>query len=178
MAPMKTVVLGPPPAEVQALIERRRALGIDLFDEVWEGSYHVVPAPNAAHAYVDHLLVLLLDPYAKAAGLVGSGPFNLGEPDDFRVPDHGYHRGVPTGTWLPTAAVVVEILSPDDETYAKFPFYARHGVEEILVVDPSARRVTVWARVSDERYEEVDASALLRVTATDLSGAISWPAAQ
>lgn len=177
MRAMKTVVLGPPPAEVQALIDRRRAVGIDMFDEVWEGSYHVVPAPNATHAQLGHLLVLLLEPYAKAAGLVGTGPFNLGEPDDFRVPDQGYHRGAPTGTWISRAAVVVEILSPDDETYAKLPFYAGHGVDEILVVDPSARGVTVWARVSDERYEELGASALLQVSAAELSDAIAWPAA-
>lgn len=41
---MQTVVLGPQPAEIRALIERRHALGIDLFDEVWEGSYQVFGA--------------------------------------------------------------------------------------------------------------------------------------
>jgi Uma2 family endonuclease len=172
---VKTVVLGPQPAEVQALIERRRALGIDLFDEVWEGSYHVAPAPNAAHAYLDDVLAVLLHPYAAGAGLTGSGPFNLGGPRDFRVPDRGYHRGVPRGTWLDTAAVVVEIVSPDDETYEKFGFYARHRVDEILVVDPPSRTVSVWARTSDERYERVPASTLLRVEAADLVAAISWP---
>ncbi|MDQ6727027.1 MAG: Uma2 family endonuclease [Actinomycetota bacterium] len=131
---MKTVVLGPQP-EVQALIERRRALGTDLFDEVWEGIYHMAPAPNAAHAYLDDVLAVLLHPCAQAVGLVGTGPFNLGQPDDYRVPDRGYHRSRPTGTWVPTAAVVVEIVSPDDETYAKFDFYARHAVDEILVAD-------------------------------------------
>jgi hypothetical protein len=32
---MKTVVLGPQPGELQALIERRKKRGIDLFDEVF-----------------------------------------------------------------------------------------------------------------------------------------------
>ena len=82
---MKTVVLGPQPEEVQTLIQRRRSLGIDTFDEVWEGSYHVAPAPNAAHAYLDDVLAVLLHSYALAAGLVGTGPFNLGEPADYRV---------------------------------------------------------------------------------------------
>ena len=34
---MRTVVLGPPPAELQALIARRHSLGLDGFDEVWKG---------------------------------------------------------------------------------------------------------------------------------------------
>ena len=168
-------MLGPQPAEVRALIERRRALGIDIFDEVWEGSYHVAPAPSAAHAYLDDVLAVLLHPYAVAAGLVGSGPFNLGEPGDFRVPDRGYHRGVPRGTWLDTAAVVVEIVSPDDETYEKFGFYARHGVDEILVADPSTAELSLWARASDDRYERAGASVMLRVEISELAGAISWP---
>lgn len=172
---MRTVVLGPPPAEVQSLIERRHALGIDLYDEVWEGSYHVAPAPSAAHAYLDDVLAVLLHPYAVAAGLVGTGPFNLGDLDDYRVPDRGYHRGRPRGTWVPTAAVVVEIVSPDDETYDKFGFYARRGVEEVLVADPSARTVTLWRRTSGEGFEETATSSLLNVAAAELVAAVLWP---
>lgn len=174
---MKTVVVGPRPAELQQLIERRHTLGVDLFDEMWEGSYHVVPAPSAWHAVLDNVLAVLLHPYARAAGLTGTGPFNLGRPDDYRVPDRGYHRGEPAGTWIATAAMVVEILSPDDETYEKFGFYAAHGVEEILVVDPKARSVRLWRRGSVTAYEEASASALLDLSAAALTTEISWPAA-
>jgi Uma2 family endonuclease len=172
---MKTVVLGPRPAELQTLIERRHALGIDLFDEMWEGSYHVAPAPSAAHAFLDNVLAVLLHPYAQAAGLTGTGPFNLGRADDYRVPDRGYHRGQPRGTWVATAAVVVEIISPDDETYEKFGFYADHGVEEIIVADPAARSVTIWRRTSESGYGETSASALLGISVTDLASEIAWP---
>ena len=157
------------------MIDRRHALGTDLFDEVWEGSYHVAPAPNAAHAYLDDVLAVLLHPYAEATGLTGTGPFNLGSPEDYRVPDRGYHHGRPTGTWVPTAAIVVEIVSPDDETYEKFAFYAVHEVEELVVADPAARALTIWRRTTDGRYEEVPASSLLAVTSAELSGAVSWP---
>ena len=136
---VKTVVLGPRPAELEALIARRHARGIDIFDEMWEGSYHVAPAPSAGHAFLDNVLAVVLHPYAQGGGLTGTGPFNLGRPDDYRVPDRGYHRGQPKGTWVPAVAFVVEIISPDDETYEKFGFYAEHGVEEILVADPAAR---------------------------------------
>jgi len=170
---MKTVVLGPSP-EVEALIARRKVLGLDLFDEVWEGTYHVASAPGAAHALLDEILAVSLHPYARAAGLVGSGPFNLGRPGDFRVPDRGYHRARPTGTWVPSAAIVVEIVSPDDETYAKFGFYAAQGVEEIIVADPAERLVRYFLR-DGERFVVAPTSALLGVGADDLAGAIDWP---
>jgi len=172
---MKTVVLGPRPAELQSLIERRHALGNDLFDEVWEGAYHVATAPNAAHAYIDDVLAVLLHPYAQVVGLVGTGPFNLGRADDYRVPDRGYHRGRPKGTWVPTAAIVVEIVSPDDETYEKFAFYANHEVTEIIVADPAAKVLAIWRRTTGAGYEEAPVSALLDVTAAHLIAAIPWP---
>jgi Uma2 family endonuclease len=171
---VKTVVLGPRPPELEGLIRRRRALGIDTFDEVWEGSYHVAPAAHPAHGYVGNQLAVLLAPLARVAGLVGTDPFNLGEPDDYRVPDRGYHRGLPQTTWVPTAAVVVEIVSPDDETYDKFGFYAAHGVDGLIVADPSARTITCWV-LDGTAYRQTDRSALLAVTAAELEAGIDWP---
>lgn len=171
---MKTVVLGPRPEELEALIRRRQALGLDIFDEVWEGIYHVAPAARPAHGFVDHALAVLLDPYAKAAGLVATGPFNLGEPSDYRVPDHGYHRRLPDDVWVKSAAVVVEIASPDDETYAKFGFYAALGVDEIIVADPQDQSVRCFRR-QDDRFVEAPGSDLLSVEADELRRGIDWP---
>jgi hypothetical protein len=61
---VKAVLLGPRPRELEGLIERG-ALGIDTFDEVWEGSYHVVPAADPAHGYVGTQLAVLLAPRPK-----------------------------------------------------------------------------------------------------------------
>jgi hypothetical protein len=171
---VKTVVLGDRPAELEQLIARRRVLGLDTFDEVWEGTYHMAPAPRFRHAYLDHAVAVVLDPYARAAGLIGSGPFNLGDSDDYRVPDGGYHRRLRDAIYLDTAAVVVEILSPDDETYEKFPFYAAHGVDEVLVVDADEHRVRLF-RLDGEGYAEAEGSALLGVDAAAISEAITWP---
>jgi Uma2 family endonuclease len=171
---VKTVVLGPRPGELQALIDRRQRLGIDLFDEVWEGSYHVAPAGHPSHGYVDNQLAVLLAPYATAAGLIGTGPFNLGDPDDYRVPDRGYHRSLPTTVWVPTVAVVIEVVSPDDETYEKFGFYANHDVDELIIADPATRSVRCW-RPDTIGYTEVPASELLAITAEALTQLISWP---
>lgn len=171
---MKTVVLGPRPSELEALIERRQRLGIDTFDEVWEGSYHMAPAAHPSHGYVDNELAVLLAPHARAAGLVGTGPFNLGVADDYRVPDRGYHRSLPTSTWVPTAAIVVEVVSPDDETYEKLGFYAAHGVDELLVADPATRSVRCW-RLEGGGYVESRHSDLLGLGVDELIGSIAWP---
>jgi len=177
LAPVRTVVLGPRPAELEALIARRKRLGLDTHDEVWEGEYHVAPEAHLHHAYLDDEVAALLRPLAKRAGLIGTGPFNLGAPDDFRVPDRGLHRSLPPTAWAPTAALVVEILSPDDETFEKFGFYAAHEVDELLVVDGLRRTLELFARRQD-RYERTTASALLAVTSEQLAASIDWPPAQ
>jgi len=51
------------------------------------------------------------------------GEFNLGVSEhDYRVPDGGLHRQRPRGVWQATAALVIEILSPHDESWEKPPF--------------------------------------------------------
>lgn len=162
---MRTVVLGPRPPLLEELIERRRALGQDTFDEVWDGDYHMAPGPSAGHGRVDDELTVLLRPLATRAGLVRTGAFNLGSPSDYRVPDGGFHRGEPQGLFLPSAAVVVEIVSPGDETFAKLPFYAEHGVEEAVIADAATRQVRLWQRGTDGRLAETGRSDLLGVTA-------------
>ncbi len=171
---MKLVVVGDPSAELTAFLARRRALDLDRSDEMWEGEYHVVPAPHPWHSYIETQLTVLLDAPARAAGLVGLGGFNLGEKDDFRVPDVGYVRGVPDQAYVPAAAIVVEILSPGDETWEKFPFYAGHGVEELCIVDPRRREIR-WFTLAGDRYEEAGVSALLGVTAASLVAGVDWP---
>lgn len=157
---MKTVVLGQWPPEMKQLIERRRALGQDLFDEMWEGEYHLAPAPHPSHGIVDHRVAVALDPYIEAAGLIGTGPFNLGSPDDYRVPDRGVHRTAPAATWVATAALVVEIVSPDDETWQKLDFYAAHHVDELLVVDPVEMSAT-WLALDAGTYQPTQRSEVL-----------------
>jgi Uma2 family endonuclease len=154
-------------------IARRRALGQDLFDEVWDGEYHMAPGPSAEHGRVDDELSALLRPRARAAGLVRTGPFNLGAREDYRVPDGGFHRGRPKGVFLPTAAVVVEVVSPDDETYLKLDFYASR-VEELVVADPQLRTVRIWQLV-DGALVETGRSGLLGTDADELARGIDWP---
>jgi hypothetical protein len=132
------------------------------------------PAAGFRHAYLDDAVAVLLHPYAQAAGLNRSGPFNLGRPDDYRVPDRGFHRQLLDVVYLDTAAVVVEIVSPDDETYEKLPFHAAHAVDEVVVVEPDERRVRIFGRDGDA-YVDSTASLLLGVEADALTAAITWP---
>lgn len=171
---MTVVVVGEHP-DVEAIIARRRALGQDGHDEVWEGVYHMAPYAHSRHGKIEVLLTLALAPFAKAAGLVLVGSFNLGDgPDNFRVPDLGVRDPGPDAVYLPTCRVVIEVLSPDDESYAKFGFYAAHGVDEILVADPDAICVRCWARTGSE-YRETTASSVLGVVCADLTADLDWP---
>lgn len=173
---MPTLVLDPPPPELQALVERRRRSGLDRLDEVWEGVLHMIPAPSFEHARVTQQLAVLLDGPARAAGLVPAmGEFNLGDSEhDFRVPDGGVHRPGASGVWLSTAALVVEIVSPGDETSQKLPFYAKHQVDELLIVDPDKRSVK-WLALTGTEYHQITQSRLIALGPEQLAAQISWP---
>jgi len=172
---MRTLISEPLPTEVQALLERRRKLGQDRRDEVWEGVYHMVPAPSGEHATLAAHLTRLLAPVGDAAGLTVSLDFNVGDSrDDFRIPDGGLHRSPPRGVWITTAALVLEILSPEDDAWEKLPFYAAHHVDEILIVDPETRKVH-WLALADGRYEPIERSSLIELGPAELEQRIDWP---
>jgi Uma2 family endonuclease len=173
---LATLVLGTPPPELEALLERRRRAGVDRLDEVWDGVLHMVPAGSLEHARIATQLTLLLDAPVRAAELLlAMHEFNLGETvHDFRVPDGGLHRPGATGIWHATAAAVIEILSPDDESRQKLPFYAAHHVDEVLLVDPAERSVT-WLALRDGDYVPIERSGLIELGPTDLAELIDWP---
>lgn len=171
---MRTVVLGPMPSELTELVERRRRLGLDLLDEVWSGEYHMAPAGTRGHAKLEWQLARIIGPLSERLGLSSSGQFNLGVADDFRVPDGGILRTDSSDTWISTAALVLEILSPHDESLEKLPFYLAHGVEEVVLVDPPSHTVR-WLAAADGAYVEVDHSAVLDVDVAEVAAALDWP---
>jgi Uma2 family endonuclease len=171
---MRTVILGERPPAIEALIESRRRTGADRRDEIWEGDYHMNPAPRKRHARLVFQLVEILGPYARGRGLFGTADFNLGVPNDYRIPDGGLHRDDDDAIYVDTAAMAIEIVSPDDETWEKVPFYADHGVDEVVVVDPVPRTVT-WMRLVHDEYVPVERSELLGLDVADLAAQIDWP---
>jgi hypothetical protein len=170
---MTTVIHGEN-LEVNALIERRHALGQDGSDEVWEGDYHVVPPASARHSRVQTELVLELSHRIGANRYYLTVEFNLGQPGDYRVPDLGIHSKDVTDLYVPTAVAVGEVLSPGDATYEKFGFYHSHDVQEILVVDPIERRIECWQRGATQ-YDESDIFSCAQITGAELTKLIRWP---
>jgi Uma2 family endonuclease len=158
------------------LLDRRREAGIDRFDEVWQGVLHMVPAPSFERARIAQLLGLVIEGPARAAGLLTlTSGFNLGESEeDFRVPDGGLHRPGATGVWHSTAALVIEILSPGDESLRKLPYYAAHDVDEVLLVDP-VKRTVEWLALREGEYAPVERSALIELGPAELAAQIDWP---
>jgi Uma2 family endonuclease len=173
--PVPTLVRDPQPADFEALLVRRRRLGLDRSDEVWEGVLHMNPAPHGRHAEVQWQLAVLLDQPARAGGLRPVGEFNLGEPEDYRVPDGGLHAPGEPQLFYPTAKLVVEVVSPDDETWAKLGFYAAHGVDELLIVDPQERRVHWLALAPGGEYQPLERSSLIALAPAELAERIDWP---
>ena len=173
---MRTVVLDPPTSGFEELLERRRRSGLDRFDEVWEGVLHMVPAPIGEHADISHQLAVTLNGPARAAGLWPTmAEFNLGDSEhDYRVPDGGLHRERLRGAWHHTAALLVEIASPNDESWQKLPFYAAHDVDEVLIVDPLERRIH-WLGLLDGEYAPIERSALIDLGPQELAEQIDWP---
>src|SRR5206468_9064964 len=49
---------------------------------------------------------------------------------------------------------VIEVRSPDDESYEKFPFFARLGVREVIVVDLDSKDVELY-RLAGSEYVSV-----------------------
>lgn len=135
-----------------ALLDERRRLGIDRWDEMWEGVLHMVPPPSDRHQHVGTELLLVLGPLAKRRGLVvryETGLFRAGADDDYRVPDLVFakpaqraERGIEGG-----AELVVEIRSPGDESHDKLSWYAELGVAEMLVIDPDTMAVELFTGV-------------------------------
>jgi Uma2 family endonuclease len=136
----------------QSYLEQRRRLGHDRFDEVWDGVLHMVPEPTTYHQALELRLANAFQAIAKKRGLfvlVEIGLFNplVVENKDYRKPDLTvFRRDVSTRRGIEGAAeLVIEIRSPDDESYAKLAFYEQVGVREVWIIDPERRAIEVYA---------------------------------
>jgi Uma2 family endonuclease len=130
----------------QRLIDERRARGIDINDEVWEGVYVMAPAPNDEHQEIELSLSEPLVEVVKKRGQgivrmrvnLASDPRNWER--NYRIPDLIVFLN-DTGAvchdtfWSGPPDFVVEIISPGDKTRDKLEFYEKIGTRELLVVD-------------------------------------------
>jgi Uma2 family endonuclease len=172
---MRVLALDSTLPEIEALLESRRISGKDRSDEMWDGVLHLSPHSNFRHARLSQQLAEIFGPLARSAGLIPAvAEFNLGDSDqDFRVPDGGLVRDRIDHLYVPSAALVIEIRSPNDESWEKLPFYACHGVDEVLILDPEDRAVH-WLRRQDGGYVATERSALINLSAAQLTAAVVW----
>jgi len=160
-------------------LEERRKLGHDRKDEVWDGVIHMVPPPALVHSDFASKLLVALTPIATRRGLHANHEAGLYDPiktvRNFRVPDvalsrteHRIARG------LISAELVVEVLSPNDESRDKFEFYAARGVREVWICDPKTRETEIYSLVDGgfALVELIENETMKRSPALDIELAI------
>jgi hypothetical protein len=176
---MRVVMLEAP----QAMLDERRALGLDGHDEMWDGVLHVVPPAGGLQGLSSEFFGVMFR-VAKSRGLVPrmeTGLFRTA--DDFRVPDQLYCRPDQlSDRGAEGAELVVEVRSAGDDTYRKLPFFAALGVREVLVLHPEPRRVELYRLVGDQLLPvQADAAGELasdvlgvRIAATAAALRLTW----
>jgi Uma2 family endonuclease len=162
-------------------LEERRIRGADRRDEVWDGVLHVVPQPESSHQSFGFRLARTLDDLMRPRGLILQPETMLYRPGqierNYRVPDIAVvdpryltRRGIES-----RAELVVEILSPHDESREKLPHYATCEVQEVWLVDRAKRSVEVYILRGEtyERHTTADGpvrSPVLEVELTTVAG--------
>ena len=61
-----------------------------------------------------------------------------------------------------------------DDTPKQVPFYAKHGVEELVIVDPQEQTVQWLALGPESTYTPVERR-LIDLSAPELAASIDWP---
>ena len=174
---MKAVIPNVP----DAITEWRKRNGADRWDEMWEGVLHMPPMPNRDHQDLEGAM----EAYLRRSWVGRKGgkvyhQINLASPgdwpSDYRVPDlvlltpdrfgidkNEYFEGAPT--------VVVEIRSPEDESYDKLDFYARLGVPEVWIIDRDTKAPEMFSLAGgsyERRASDSDGWLLSEATGVEL----------
>jgi len=178
------------------ILEWRRQGGLDQFDEMWDGVLHMVPVPNRIHQDLEFGLEAWLRRHWAASGAgrvyhqinvasVGGWRNNyripdlvLLTPDRYGIDHNEYFEGGPT--------VVIEIVSPGDESYEKLDFYAQIGVDEVWMIARDSKAPEIRTR-SDGRWSlvpptpegwHVSQKTTVHLRATQGKGVLSPPEGQ
>ena len=140
-------------------LAHRRSIGLDRWDEMWEGVLHMTPAPSLEHQRILGQLVVFLEPLLRSLkrGTLLPGINVFRTPTNYRIPDLTFvaagredvlsDAGVREGG---SPDAVIEIRSPEDETYEKFPFYAAIGTREVIVIDRDTKRPEIYRLAGSE----------------------------
>jgi Uma2 family endonuclease len=125
---------------------RRRALGHDRWDEVWDGVYFMPPLPNEEHQELSTRLGAVI-PFAlgwesthKVYVGINVSDREQGWKKNYRCSDvAAFLAGTQAKNcgphWCGGPDFVTEIVSPRDRSRKKLRFYSRLGTRELLLID-------------------------------------------
>ena len=131
---------------IEAILKERRALGNNTRDEVWEGVTYITPEPNNEHHDLAGFFLTVFNLLfgLRRIGRVEGTP-NLSDRVEnskwnFRNPDMAYFAADTEAEdhdtfWFGGPEFLLEIISPDDMSRDKLPFYASIGTKEVLILD-------------------------------------------
>jgi Uma2 family endonuclease len=138
----------------ESILAQRRARGQDRWDEVWDGVWHMAPAPNIEHQRIEAELLIVFKEVVERGGLgLVFHEVNVADRErgmeDFRIPDLVVvlpeSRAQVRETFIAGGPdFIVEIHSPGDETYEKLPWYAGQGVREALIIHRDSKAQTLY----------------------------------
>ena len=136
----------------QDYLDQRHRWGLDRGDEVWDGVLHMAPFPVFEHELVASTLLVALTPLAKRCGLVAVAAALLEHEKNYRKPDLTLGRADQISErGFEGAELVIEVLSPNDESRLKFSFFAKLGVREVWLIEPKTRELELY-ELRDGRY--------------------------
>jgi Uma2 family endonuclease len=152
------------PVMQEQLIAQRQAAGSDRYDEVWEGVYVMAPLANDEHQDLVKELTTILTFAVDWAGLGKVRPgvnvsdqkedwqHNYRCPDivvfltDTRAKNYGTH-------WHGGPDLAIEVVSPNDRSFEKLPFYAAVGTREVMLVERHPWAITLYRLRGGELIE-------------------------
>jgi Uma2 family endonuclease len=152
------------------LIEERKRIGADRYDEVWDGVYVMPSMPTLEHQELVSDLDAIFTEVVKRSGLGKVYPgVNVSDrgtdwKQNYRVPDLVVilknSRAVSHSTHVQGGPdFLIEIESPGDDSEEKVPFYGQLGVRELLLIHRD-RRTLRLLRLEGQELVLVPASAL------------------
>jgi Uma2 family endonuclease len=128
------------------VIAERRRLGLDGPDEVWDGTYVIMPNPNDEHQEIVGELITNLTLTIQHPGLGKVRPgVNISDrvadwTENFRCPDVAVFLNDSVAEchdafWFGGPDFGIEIVSPHDRTREKLDFYAVVNTRELLIIE-------------------------------------------
>lgn len=148
----------------EQLIAQRRAAGGDRYDEVWDGVYVMSPLASNEHQDLVGEITAILKLTIEWTGVGDVFPgVNVSDRRDnweqnYRCPDVAVFltgtQAVDRGThWFGGPDFAVEIVSPNDRTREKLPFYEKVSTRELLIIDRDPWLLTLYRLLEGQLVE-------------------------